>query len=53
MSFRNNEHSRALPVRDDMTDIRDLVCAEGDISREHRIVENCEQEETAKFYIHL
>lgn len=47
-----NENSRALPVEYDMANLQGLMCAENDVSREHRIVENCEQEGNARACIY-
>lgn len=42
-----NEESRALPVEDDITNVQGSVRTGDDVSREHRIVEDCEQDENA------
>lgn len=34
-----------LPVKNDMTNAQSSVCTENDALREHRIVDDCEQEE--------
>lgn len=41
----------ALPVENRMAVMHDSVCEEDYLSQEHRLVENCIQEENARTYI--
>lgn len=46
------KRSRALRMEYGMKDAQSTVCAKDDVLREHRNVENCEQEKNARASIH-